>query len=397
MVLSKRRPLPRMSEDWTLPSLTRCILMLRPLRLAAVCLLLVAAMSQAVSAQKIPVHRGRSVIYITWDGFRWQEFFGGAQQLYISKDAGVADVEGVKQRFWREDDVERRELLLPFVWTVIAKQGQIFGDASKNAPAKIANTMKFSYPGYNEMFVGYPDDERITSNNKFPNPNVTVLEFLNRRPGFEGKVAAVATWDVFPSIINQERSGVYVHAGITPIPGSDLTANEKMLNEMIDDTVVLWPNNQIDSITFQVATEYLKRKRPRVFFIGLGETDEWGHGRRYDRYLNAAHRADAFLKRLWDLLQTLPEYKDKTSIVIGPDHGRGGTIRDWTDHNAKVEGAEFIWSAVIGPDTPPLGVRSDIETSLSQIAATLATLVGEDFNAASPKSAKPLPDVVKQK
>ena len=341
--------------------------------------------------------RSRNVIYITWDGFRWQEFFGGAQQPYISKDAGVADVEGVQQRFWRADVVERREVLLPFVWTVMAKRGQIFGDTTRNAPAKIANTMKFSYPGYSEMFVGYPDDERITSNNKFPNPNVTVLEFLNRRPGFEGKVAAVATWDVFPSIINQERSGVYVHAGITPIPGSDLTPNEKMLNELIEDTVTLWPGNQIDSITFQAATEYLKRKKPRVLFIGLGETDEWGHGRRYDRYLNAAHRADAFVRRVWELAQSLPEYKDNTSIVIGPDHGRGGTIRDWTDHNAKVEGAEFIWSAVIGPDTPPLGVRSDIETSLSQIAATLAALVGEDFNTASPKSAKPLPDAVKSR
>ena len=369
--------------------------MMKPLQLAAVGLVVAAAMSQALSAQETPVLRGRNVIYITWDGFRWQEFFGGAQQLYISKDAGVADVEGVKKRFWREDDTERREALLPFVWTVIAKQGQIFGDATRNAPAKIANTMKFSYPGYSEMFVGYPDDERIKSNGKFPNPNVTVLEFLNRRPGFEGKVAAVATWDVFPSIINQERSGVYVNAGIAPIPGSDLTANEKKLNEKIRDTVALWPDNQIDSITLEVATEYLKRKQPRVLFIGLGETDEWGHGRRYDNYLNAAHSADAFLKGLWDLLQSMPDYKDNTSIVIGPDHGRGGTIRNWTDHNAKVEGAEFIWSAVIGPDTPPLGVRSDIETSLSQIAATLAALVGEDFNAASPKSAKPLPNVLK--
>jgi phosphopentomutase/2,3-bisphosphoglycerate-independent phosphoglycerate mutase family metalloenzyme len=386
--------------------------MLKPVRLAAIGLMVLAAISQSLSAQDNSVRRGRNVIYITWDGFRWQEFFGGAQQLYISKDAGVADVDEVKRKFWRADDVERREALLPFVWTVIARQGQIFGDASKNAPAKIENTMKFSYPGYSEMFVGYPDDERITTNNKFPNPNVTVLEFLNRRPSFEGQVAAIATWDVFPSIINRERSGVYVHAGITPIPvppralssgrrsdaetrEGELSEREKMLNELIDDTVVLWPGNQIDSITFQVATEYLKRKRPRVLFIGLGETDEWGHGRRYDRYLNAAHRADGFLKRLWELLQSMPEYRNNTSLVIGPDHGRGSTIRDWTDHNAKVEGAEFIWSAVIGPDTPPRGVRSDIETSLSQIAATLAALVGEDFNAASPKSAKPLPNIVK--
>ena len=168
-----------------------------------------------------------------------------------------------------------------------------------------------------------------------------------------------------------------------------------MLNEMIKDTVVLWPDNQIDSITIQAAREYLLLKKPRVLFIGLGETDEWGHGRRYDRYLHAAHQADDFLKRLWDLLQSMPEYHDKTSIVISPDHGRGSTIRDWTDHGAKVEGAEFVWMAAMGPDTPALGVRKDVNVTLSQIAATLAKVVGEDFNAASPKSAPPHPGIVR--
>lgn len=361
-------------------------------RLFSLCLALAAvfsstgqgAFAQATSPQ-------RNVVYVTWDGFRWQEFFGGAQEVYIAKDAGVADVDGLRARFWRESDTDRRETLLPFVWTKIAREGQIFGDANHNALAKTANTQKFSYPGYSEMFVGYPDDERITSNDKKPNPNVTVLEFLNRRPGFEDRVAAIATWDVFPSIINRERSGVYVHAGITPIPGPGLSPKEEMLNELIADTVVLWPGNQIDSLTMQAATEYLQRKQPRVLFIGLGETDEWGHARRYDRYLHAAHRADAFLQRLWDLLQSLPQYKDNTTLIIGPDHGRGGTIRDWTDHNAKVEGAEFVWMAILGPDTPPLGVRADVATTLSQIAATIATAVHEDFGASSPKSAPPLP------
>ena len=355
---------------------------------------LLMGMSSAVMAAE-PAPADRNVIYITWDGFRWQEFFGGAQQVYISKDAGVADVAGVTQRFWRDDEKERREALLPFVWTVIAKQGQIFGDATKNAAAKIQNKHKFSYPGYSEMFCGFPDDERIASNGKFPNPNVTVLEFLNGRPGFAGRVAGIATWDVFPFILNQPRAKIYVHAGITPIPGDDLSDRQRLLNEMIPDTVVLWPNNQIDSITIQAAREYLVRKKPRVLFIGLGETDEWGHGRRYDRYLNAAHQSDDFLRRLWTLLQSKPEYKDKTSIVIAPDHGRGGTIRDWTDHGAKVEGAEFIWMAALGPDTPALGVRSDVEVTLSQVAASLSKLVGEDFNAASPKSAPPLPGITR--
>ncbi len=345
---------------------------------------------------KAPARKGKNVIYITWDGFRWQEMFGGAQEILIAKDAGVADIEGVKRRFWRESEIERREVLLPFVWKTIAKQGQIFGNPATNAAAKMENTHKFSYPGYSEMFCGFADDKGIDSNKKFPNPHVNVLEFLNHRPGFEKRVAAIATWDVFPSILNQERSGVYVHAGPGPIPGNSLSDREKLLNEMIADTVMLWPDNQLDVITMQVAREYLLKHKPRVLFIGLGETDEWGHGRRYDRYLHAANRADAFVSKLWDLLQSLPEYKDQTSLVLGCDHGRGSTIRDWTDHGAKVEGAEFVWSAVLGPDTPALGLRSDVNATLSQIAATLAVLVGEDFRATSPKSAAPLADVVKK-
>lgn len=341
-----------------------------------------------------PIRKSKNVIYITWDGFRWQEMFGGAQEVLIAKDAGVADVDGVKRRFWRESEAERREVLLPFVWKTIAKQGQIFGDPSANAAAKMENTHKFSYPGYSEMFCGFADDKGIDSNKKFPNPHVNVLEFLNHRPGFEKRVSAIATWDVFPSILNQERSGVYVHAGPGPIPGNSLSDREKLLNEMIADTVVLWPDNQVDVITMQVAREYLLKHKPRVLFIGLGETDEWGHGRRYDRYLHSANRADAFVGKLWELLQSMPEYKDQTSLVLGCDHGRGSTIRDWTDHGAKIEGAEFVWSAVLGPDTPALGVRSEVNVTLSQIAATLATLVGEEFRTVSPKSAASLPGVV---
>jgi hypothetical protein len=302
----------------------------------------------------------------------------------------VADVAGLKARFWRESAEERRETLLPFVWKSMAKQGQIFGDPSQNAAAKLQNTHKFSYPGYSEMFCGFADDEGIKSNNKIPNPHVSVLEFLNRRPGFEGRVAAIATWDVFPFILNQPRSGIYCHAGIVPIPGDGLTDRERLLNDLIADTVRLWPDNQIDSLIMQAAREYLQRQKPRVFFIGLGETDEWAHARRYDRYLYSAHRADAFLAGLWELLQSLPDYKDQTSLLISCDHGRGISIRDWTDHGAKVEGAEFVWMAAIGPDVKPLGIRTDGETTLSQIASTIAALVGEDFVSASPKSSKPL-------
>ena len=53
--------------------------------------------------------------------------------------------------------------------------------------------------------------------------------------------------------------------------------------------------------------------------------------------------------------------------------------------------AERIWIAVMGPGVAPLGVRSDVNVTQSQIAATIATLLGENYNAAQPKAAPAVP------
>ena len=85
---------------------------------------------------------------------------------------------------------------MPFLWTVMARKGQIFGNADKGSSVGL-NGLNFSYPGYNELLTGFPD-RRVDSNDKSPNPNVTVFEWLNRKPAYRGKVSAVGCWDVFP-------------------------------------------------------------------------------------------------------------------------------------------------------------------------------------------------------
>jgi hypothetical protein len=45
----------------------------------------------------------------------------------------------------------------------------------------------------------------------------------------------------------------------------------------------------------------------------------------------------------------------------------------------------------VGADIPSLGVRENIQATQSQIAATLAHLVDEDFTRVSPQVAAPLP------
>jgi arylsulfatase A-like enzyme len=143
------------------------------------------------------------------------------------------------------------------------------------------------------------------------------------------------------------------------------------------------------------ATEHLAKRKPRVLYVMLGETDEWAHMRRYDCYLEAAQRADVFVRKLWETLQSMPEYKDKTSLVLTTDHGRGATMADWMNHGKNVAGAEFVWMAVMGPHTQAMRIRENVDVTQSQIAATLAALVGEDYHKDVPRSAAALPGAVK--
>jgi hypothetical protein len=352
--------------------------------------LVLAALLPCAAVAGEPLRKTENVLIVTLDGFRWQEVFAGADETLLdAKMGGVRDVPDLRRRYWRETPEARRAALMPFLWGTVARQGQIFGNPARKARARSTNGLKFSYPGYSEMFCGF-GDPRIDSNAKKDNPNLSVLEYLNGRPGFRGRVEAACTWDVFPFIFRSRKSGLPVHAGWEPLGGESPDERERYLNEFMSLTPRYWPDNTFDVFTIGAARSALRRQ-PRVLYVGLGETDEWGHGRRYDLYLDAANKADRFLAETWQAIQGLPPYRDKTTLLVTTDHGRGLTRADWTDHGKNVPGAEFIWIAAMGPDTPALGERENVEATQSQMAATVARAVGEDFNAVSPKSAPPLP------
>jgi hypothetical protein len=338
--------------------------------------------------------RARNVVVITIDGLRWQEMFTGADSAYFKKDKGGLAT-ATENRFMRPTADERRAVLMPFIWGGVAQEGQIFGDPSRKSRAHITNGLWFSYPGYNEMFSGAADP-RIDSNDKIPNPNVTVLEWLNTRPGFEGKVAAFGAWDVLPFIINTGRSRVPVGSGFVPVPSAK-TDRQREINELAQDLPRYWDYGTFDAPIVAAAIESLRTDQPRVLYVMLGEGDEWAHEGRYDLYLDAAQRADRFIKRIWDTLQSLPGYRGQTTLLVTTDHGRGATVKDWTDHGRDVPAAENTWFAAIGAGVAPLGVRDGTTVTTSQLAATIAAVVGEDFNAASPKAAPGLPGIAVRK
>ena len=337
-----------------------------------------------------PAAPARNVVVITIDGFRWQEMFDGASRDYFKKDKdGVPGAS--EKRFWRPAAEERRMALLPFIWGTVATKGQIFGDPSRKSRAHLTNGLWFSYPGYNEMFSGTADP-RVDSNDKVPNPNITVFEWLNSRPGFQGRVAAFGAWDVLPAILNTARSHIPVGSGFTPVL-SPATERERAINELAADLPPYWEYGTFDAPIVYAAIESLRTAKPRALYIMLGEGDEWAHAGRYDLYLDAAFRADRFIRRVWDVLQSMPEYANQTTLLVTTDHGRGASTGDWMDHGRKVPAAEATWFAALGPGVAPLGAREGVTVTTSQLAATIAAVVGENFRAAVPSAAPPLPGI----
>ena len=354
----------------------------------ALFLLMMLSYSRA-SAQS---HNTENVIIVTLDGMRWQEVFGGVDSALVRDKRFTRDSAEMVTKFWSNDISERRKKLFPFLWTTVLRQGQLYGNRNDGSEVNNANPYKFSYPGYNEIFTGYPDTA-VNSNDKILNRNTNVLEYINRQKGFTGKVAVFSTWDVFPYILNKWRSGIYVNADVDSLnPDS---RELKLINDMqflSTRPIGVRP----DIFTYFAGREYLKANKPRVLYIAFDETDDFAHAGEYDQYIGSAHAEDAMLADLWSTVQSMPEYRNKTTLIVTCDHGRGDKIKEqWRDHGQNIEDAGHIWIAVLGPDTRPMGeVKTTTPLYQKQLAPTIAALLGLHFIPDHEKS-DPISSIVK--
>ena len=353
-----------------------------------------AALLAGRAAAPEPARRTENVVLIVSDGLRWQEVFRGAEEALSNEQCGsIPNLEVFRREFWRDSPEERRRALLPFFWDVIAVRGQLFGNQTEGSLAHDTNGHDFSYPGYNEMLTGAPDP-RIDSNDPVPNRSVTVFEWLNRQPKLAGRVAAYGTWSAFDAIFNAKRSGLKICSGWQPAEACLAPPAPATLRRLYETTTRYWTQNVWDSFLQAAVLDEIERRRPRLLFVGYGETDEWAHLGRYGRVLSSARRVDRFVAELWDTMQAIPQYRGKTTFLV-TDHGRGQGLEDWRDHGRETPGSSETWIAVLGPDTPALGDRREAPpVTQAQIAATVAALLGYDYRKEFPGAAPALPDVI---
>ena len=89
---------------------------------------------------------------------------------------------------------------------------------------------------------------------------------------------------------------------------------------------------------------------------------------------------------MWNFIQTTPNYKNKTALLITVDHGRGDVNKsEWTGHGSEIVGSQQIWFAVISPSIEAKGeMKTTVQLYQKQYAQTFAKLLGLKFTCEHP-------------
>lgn len=329
------------------------------------------------------------LVIITIDGLRWQEVFMGAEEALMTDAKQVRDTVELRQAYWRATPEERREVLMPFVWNTIAKQGIIIGNRNKNSVMRVANKTNISYPGYSEMMTGMVD-EAIKDNDPVNNPHRNVLEAANEDARYKGSVIMYGSWKSTRFAIHNEQAGIPASVSYEPNIAKKQTPRLQLVDRMLAGMPHYWRSEHFDAFTFAYALEALKNDHPKVIWISFGDTDEWAHSRKYDFYLKAAYDNDAFIRDIYEACESDRFYRGKTTYLITCDHGRGFG-NEWNGHGGSTKGSEATWLMAWGKGIQPLGETSDNGPFYTkQVAATIAHILGIDFTPESGEHLQPI-------
>lgn len=116
-----------------------------------------------------------------------------------------------------------------------------------------------------------------------------------------------------------------------------------------------------DLRTIYHAERVLLKFRPSVMAITLLDVDTCHAD--FNGYLRAQQLADAGVAHLWDTIQSDPELRDTTTMIVLPEHGRhlfmngnnpDSLNRSGIDHGQGDDGDRDVWMLALGP-----GVRSN--------------------------------------
>src|SRR3982751_747106 len=111
------------------------------MRRVVICLVLITLSVSVSNTQNTvrPLNAQHKLFIITLDGFRWEELYRGADSSIITDPGANTDTALTRALYWDPGLAERRKKLMPFFWSVIARQGEMYGNRDYGNRVNVAN------------------------------------------------------------------------------------------------------------------------------------------------------------------------------------------------------------------------------------------------------------------
>src|SRR5262249_17256271 len=153
-------------------------------------------------------------------------------------------------------------------------------------------------------------------------------------------------------IFNEARSHLVMQAGWNAPPPSGDASRDALLARLFATTTRFDEEDVGNSFIQVPLLDYVRTGKPRVLFVGYGETDNWGDRGGDELVVEGAGGREGLGRELGETMQAMPEDGGSPPLITPADHGRGSGREQWKEHGVEQKGSENIWIAVIGPDTP---------------------------------------------
>jgi hypothetical protein len=131
-----------------------------------------------------------------------------------------------------------------------------------------------------------------------------------------------------------------------------------------------------DELTFFMTKEIMNRFAPSLLVVNFWDIDIAHYGA-YSLYLDAIRRTDRLVHELWQHVQSLPAYRDRTTLMVVPELGRDSDVagNGFANHRSGDESCRRVWLVALGAGVPKgVGTQRPIRTM--DVAPTVAQILG---------------------
>ena len=266
-------------------------------------------------------YEGPNVILLTWDGVRNYEVFHGTGPFHA------------KKLKWSE-------------------RGRIFKNMRKNLKEamligrnnySISSDIAVSLPSYQALMAG--KSTGCMNNSCDLIKEETVFDRIQKELKLEKKsVAAFASWEGLSRAVSSDPSkmNTFIYPDISVM---DKDEELQKLQEKSMNDLPHWKGSRKDSYTWKMANHYLKTYCPRLLFVSLVDSDEYGHENNYPAYVKSLRDYDQQLDDLIKNVKEMGEYGENTTIIVTTDHSRGaGPLWVGHGHTKETEKDVFLFA-----------------------------------------------------